>query len=335
MGATIKDVARETGLSIATISKYLNGGNVLEDNRQKIASAIDRLGYHVCAMARCLKTNRSMIVGVLIPDLKNIFCMTIISSIEDILMKNGYSTIVCDYGRQSGLESAKLDFLIERPVDGILLMPSGSELPALEPLVEKGLPVVLIDRALSKPRCDTVLVDNLNASYSAVERLIVLGHRRIGAICGPDGVFTARERYLGYERVLGDYGIPVDEALVKKGDFSIESGYALFSELVDGTGAPTAVFVTNYEMTLGAVMAANERNIRFPDNLSFIGFDNLTLAQVVKPKLSIVAQPMEQIGETAANLMLKRLKGDRGNFPAMMRLKTALLPGESVREHIV
>jgi LacI family transcriptional regulator len=119
---------------------------------------------------------------------------------------------------------------------------------------------------------------------------------------------------------------------VKKGDYGIDSGYALFNELVDGPGKPTAVFVTNYEMTLGAVMAANERNIRFPDSLSFIGFDNLQMARVVKPKLSIVAQPMEQIGETAAGILLKRLRGDTGNFPVMVRLKTSLLPGESVKE---
>ena len=132
MPATIKDVARETGLSIATISKYINGGNVLDENRASIDRAIERLGYKVNALARGLKTNQTMTVGVLIPDLKNLFCTTIISSLENILMQNGYSTIVCDYNQNPDMESGKLDFLVDKQVDGILLMPSGSPLAGPE-----------------------------------------------------------------------------------------------------------------------------------------------------------------------------------------------------------
>jgi LacI family transcriptional regulator len=332
MSVTINDIARETGLSIATISKYLNGGNVLEENRAKISNAIEKLGYKVNTLARGLKTNRTMTVGILIPDLKNIFCMTIISRLEDVLMQNGYSAIVCDYGQRTDRECEKLNFLADKQVDGIILMPSGTALPELQSFIDRGMPVVLIDRALERPRCDTVLVDNLNASYTAVEKLITFGHRRIGIVCGPEDIFTARERYLGYIRVLGDYGMQADESLIKKGDYGIDSGYALFNELMSARPSPTAVFVTNYEMTLGAVMAANERNIRFPDDLSFIGFDNLQLARVVRPTLAIVTQPMEQIGETAAGILLRRLKGDTGGFPAMVRLKTELFAGESIRE---
>jgi LacI family transcriptional regulator len=208
----------------------------------------------------------------------------------------------------------------------------GSILPELDDFINRGIPVVLIDRALEELRCDTVLVDNLNASYNAVEFLITKGHRRIGIICGPKDVFTARERLLGYERVYGDYAMTVDDALIKIGNYDVDSGYALFHELIDSSNPPTAVFVTNYEMTLGAVMAANERNIRIPEELSFIGFDNLQMARIVKPKLSIIVQPVEQIGEMAATILLRRLKGDMGNFPAMVRLKTSLMPGDSVKE---
>lgn len=334
MPVTIKDVAKETGLSIATISKYINGGNVLEENRASIDRAVEKLGFKVNTMARGLKTNKTMTVGVLIPDLKNIFCTTIISSLENSLMQSGYGTIVCDYGQREELESGKLSFLVDKQVDGVILLPSGAALPELGELTARGIPVVLIDRALEEPRCDTVLVDNLNASYNAVELLITKGHRRIGIICGPDDVFTARERLLGYVRVHGDYGMNVEEALVKKGDYGADSGYKLFNELMDAENPPSAVFVTNYEMTLGAVMAANERNVRFPADMSFIGFDNLQMAKVIKPRLSIVAQPMELIGETAASILLRRLRGDWGNYPAMVRLKTTLLPGESVSENM-
>ena len=335
MSVTIKDVARDTGLSIATISKYLNGGNVLEDNKASIKSVIEKLGYKVNTMARGLKTNKTMTVGVLIPDLKNIFCTTIISNLENILMQSGYSTIVCDYNQCKDTESEKLNFLVGKQVDGIILLPSGSTLLGLDGLIDRGIPVVLIDRAMEELHCDTILVDNLPASYNAVELLITRGHRRIGIICGPRDVFTARERLLGYVRVHGDYAMCVDETLVKTGDYDVDSGYSLLNDLLNLADPPTAVFVTNYEMTLGAVMAANERNIRFPDDISFIGFDNMQMARIVKPRLAIVMQPVEQIGEVAANILLRRLKGDMGNFPAMVRLKTSLVPGESIKELVI
>ena len=332
IAATIKDVAKHTGLSIATISKYINGGNVLDNNKILIDQAIKELGFKVNEIARGLKTNRTMTIGVLIPDLRNIFCTTIVSNIENILIQNGYSTIICDCKQSPALEKEKLEFLVNKMVDGIITMPIGSNARSIRALADKNLPVVLIDRAIREVDCDTVLVDNLNASYNAVEQLIIKGHKRIGIICGPGDIFTAEERLKGYIRVHEDYSMSVDKSLVKKGDYEVESGYRLFNELLDSENRPTAVFVTNYEMTLGAVMAINERNVKVPEELSFIGFDNLMMAKIVKPALSIVVQPMEQIGETAANILLRRLKGDMGNFPAMFRLKTELILRDSVRE---
>lgn len=331
---TIKDVAKATGLSIATISKYINGGNVLDENKVLIENAIKELGFKVNEIARGLKTNKTMTIGVLIPDLKNIFCTTIVSNIENILIQNGYSTIICDYQQNPKRENEKFDFLVNKMVDGIIIMPYGSyAYEGARDFTSRNIPVVLIDRAIENINCDTVLVDNLNASYGAVEQLIIKGHKRIGIICGPDNIFTAVERLKGYIRVYEDYTMKIDESLIKKGNYEIESGYSLLNELLDSENPPTAVFVTNYEMTLGAVMAINERNVKMPEELSFIGFDNLQMAKIVKPTLSIVVQPMEQIGETAANILLKRLKGDMSNFPSMFRLKTELLIKDSISEY--
>ena len=182
--------------------------------------------------------------------------------------------------------------------------------------------------------CDTVLVDNLNASYHAVEDLIVHGHRRIGIIGGPAAIYTAQERLKGYRRIHKDFDIEIEEDLVLEGDYSIESGYRLMDEFLKRPIPPSAVYVTNYEMTLGAIMALNESRILVPDGISIIGFDNLQLARVVKPALSIVVQPIQAIGETAANLLLKRMKGDQTGFPAIHRLKTELVVGESVKRLI-
>lgn len=322
-------MARLSGLSTATISKYINGVTVKQENRERIENAIETLDFRVNEIARGLKTNKTMTVGVLIPSLENIFATSIVSRIESILLQNGYSTIICDYQQDKELENRKFDFLMNKSVDGMIFMPSGIENSKIASAIESDTPVVLIDRSIKGLECDVVLVDNLNASYDAVELLIAGGHKRIGVICGPQEIFTAQERLKGYIRIHEDYELDVDSSLIKFGDYELQSGFMYMNELLDQLNPPTAVFVTNYEMTLGAVMALNKRNIAIPGELSFIGFDNIQLTNVIKPTLTIVMQPIQQIGDTAANLILKRMRGDKSGFPAMFRMKTEILKGES------
>lgn len=331
IGSTIKDVAKSTGLSIATISKYINGGNVLEKNREAIEVAIKDLNFRVNEMARGLKTNKTKTIGILIPNLEQVFCTSIVSNIENILIKYGYSTIICDYKEDAKLEKEKLQFLVSKMVDGIIMMPMVHEEAVIQEVINEGIPIVLIDRALNNVECDVVLVDNLNASYDAVEQFIIRGHKRIGIIVGPEDVYTAKERLKGYYRVHEDYTIPVCRELIKYGDYKIDSGYEYLKELMDLEPVPTAIFVTNYEMTLGAVMAINERNINVPEELSIIGFDNLQMSKIIKPPLSIVLQPIQNIGEISAETLLKRLSGDMSNFPTRFRLKAEVLIKGSVK----
>lgn len=331
MASTIKDVAKYTGLSIATISKYINGGNVLDKNKELIEEAIKELNFRVNELARGLKTNRTKTIGILIPNLEQVFSTSIVSSIENILIKYGYSTIICDYKEEPSLEKEKLEFLVNKMVDGIIIIPLGKEDSTIQQVIDQGIVVVLIDRVLKDVECDVVLVDNLNASYDAVEQFIIRGHKKIGIISGPKDIFTAEERLKGYYRVHEDYSIEAKDEYIKHGDFKIDSGYSLLLELMDMKEPPTAVFVTNYEMTIGAIMAVNERNINVPDELSLIGFDNLELARIIKPPLSIVIQPMQSIGEKAAEILLKRLSGDESNFPTRFRLKADVLIKESVK----
>lgn len=328
--STIKDVAKETGLSLATISKYLNGGNVMEDNRIKIKEAIERLEYKRNDMARGLKTNKTMTIGVLIPSLENIFFTSIVSIIEDQLLDHGYGTIVCDFKENPELEQKKLEFLINKHVDGIIMVSYGGNQEYLYELLQRDIPIILLDRMIKDVDCDVVLADNLNASYSAVEELITRKHKRIGIVCGPENTYTADERRKGYLRVHQDYHLEVDPNLMVVGDYTVESGYRSLENLWKLPERPTAVLVTNYEMTIGAIMAINDLEIQIPDELSIIGFDNIQMAKVVKPPLSIVEQPMKEIGETAASLLLKRLKNDYSDFPSVYRLKTKVIIKESV-----
>ncbi len=295
-----------------------------------IKDAIDRLDYKRNDMARGLKTNKTMTIGVLIPSLENIFFTSIVSIVEDLLQESGYGTIICDFKEDPSLEQKKLEFLVNKHVDGIIMVSYGGDYEYIKELQDKKMPVILLDRMIKGLDCDVVLADNLNSSYQAVEELITRKHRRIGIICGPENTFTADERRKGYIRVHQDYDLPLDEALLKNGDYTVENGYKALTELWQMSPRPTAVLVTNYEMTIGAIMAINDIGIAIPADLSLIGFDNIQMAKVVRPPLSIVEQPMKEIGLTAARLMIKRLQGDYSDFPSVSRLKTLVHIKESV-----
>lgn len=332
MAATIKDVAGRAGLSVATISKYLNGGNIQPENRLRIEEAVTALGYRVNETARGLKTNRTMTVGALLPRLDNVFFNAVVSGAEDLLMERGYGTIVCDYREDPLLERDKLRFLVGKRVDGLLVAPLGLSNEEIREIAGVDCPVVLIDRLSPGAPYDAVTVDNLNATYHAVEQLIARGHRRIGVICGPPGIYTAQERLKGYLRAHEDYGLTADPALIRHGVYDARTGHEQCRALLDLDPRPTAVFATSYDLTLGAIIALNERNVVLPGDISFIGFDDLQLAKVYKPALAMVTQPVREIAVRAAELLLRRLAGDRTGFPAVIRLKTEVVLRESVGE---
>ena len=330
MGATIKDIAKITGLGLATISKYINGGKVLEKNRIAIESAIEELDYTVNEFARSLKTSKSKIVGVIIPELSNIFVTSIITVIEDILRNNGYSVIVTDCRTDEGLEYDVASFLMAKKVDGIICMPVSKSGGFLKQAIKENIPIILIDRMLDDIETDVVMVDNVSAAQKAVTHLVENGHTEIGIIVGPDGIFTSQERLNGYKKSLSNENIKVNLANIIFSDYTIQGGYEALKKLVKGNDKMTAVFITNYEMTLGAIIAVNELGIKIPEDLSFIGFDNLQLSRIVKPKLTIVDQPLEDIGRSTANLMLKRLQESEPEAKKKIQLMTTLIQRESV-----
>ena len=333
MAATMKDIARRTGLGLATISSYFNGGNVREKNRIKIEEAIEELHYEVNEVARGLKTNATRTIGVVIPELNNTFCAEIITGMEDILRSHGYATIVCDCRTDKKLEQEAVEFLTRRRVDGIINMPVDEEGNHLKRFQKTGKPIVLIDRKIQGINCDSVLVDNKKAAEDAVRYFIERGHRNIGIIGGPKEVFTAQERMAGYYKALESAGIPVSESLIWHGDYTIQGGVRGLEELVQNNPEMTAVFVTNYEMTMGAMIGVNELGIRIPEQLSMIGFDNLQFARACNPKLTIVAQPTDGIAKEVAKVMLDRLEntGEASGELFSEKLETEIIAGKSVR----
>ncbi|WP_334195713.1 LacI family DNA-binding transcriptional regulator [Muricomes intestini] len=331
MAATMKDIAKKTGLGLATISSYLNGGNVREKNRIKIEAAIEELHFEVNEVARGLKTNRTKTIGVILPELNIAFCTQIITEVEDLLRNQGYATIICDCRSDEKREEEAVEFLLHRRVDGLIIMPSGKHGSYLKKFISAGKPVVLIDRELEEIECDCVLVDNESAVKDAVEKLILAGHTRIGIIIGPSDIYTAKRRYTGYCMAMEQAGLAVEERLIVRGDYTIEGGAAAMKKLVNKNPDMTAVFVSNCEMTMGAIIEINELGIKIPEQLSFVGFDNLEFAKANIPKLSIVTQPTKEIAGQVFELLLERLEGtDKQKKSQTVKLKTGFIEGKSV-----
>ena len=333
MAATMKDLAKRTGLDLATISSYFNGGNVREKNRKKIEEAIEELHYEVNEVARNLKTNATKTIGVVIPELNNTFCAEIITGIEDILRNHGYATMICDCRTDKKLEQEAVEFLCRKRVDGIINMPVDTEGGHLKTFQKTGKPIVLIDRKIKGVVCDSVLVDNEQAASDALRLLYEKGHRNIGIIGGPEEISTAQERMKGYCKTMEELNLPVRQSLIVHGDYTIQGGVKAMETLVQENPEMTAVFITNYEMTMGAVIGLNELGIRIPEEISLVGFDNLPFARACNPKLTIVSQPTDKIAEAAAGIMLERLE-HAGNESGCRteKLGTTIIHGKSIAQ---
>lgn len=331
LAATVKDIASKTGLGLATISSYLNGGNVREKNRVKIEDAIKELNFEVNEVARGLKTRRTHTIGVVLPELHNIFHMEIITEVEEYLRRRGYATMICDCKNSKELEKEAVEFLYRKRVDGIINIPVSSDGAHLESFIKNNKPVVLIDRKLKTVACDSVLVNNIQAAKEAVDLLIRNGHRRIGIIGGPEDIYTAQERMIGYHISLQEAGVEIEQSLIAHGNYTIKGGVECMKELIRRNPDMTAVFVINYEMTMGAVIGINELGLTIGENISMIGYDNVDFARATKPRLTIVEQPTIRIADEAARLMLSRLDGEHEENK-VVKVDSTILMGKSIRK---
>ncbi len=323
--ATIKDVAQLAGVSMATISKYINGGNVRPENADAIRKAIDTLGYRVNPFARGLKTRRNRSIGILLPDMTAPFYGSVVTALDKAFREHGYHTLISCYSSTHGLERDNLQFLIANGIDGLIYAPENLSAEEFHELTSHlSIPTVQIDRAIQGVAADCVLVDNSEVVYHSITGLINQGHSRIAIITGPKSVLTARERLVGYLRALSDRGILYDDSLVISANNDFAAGYQGFQTLMDLPDPPTAVFTTNYNITIGLVTAVRERGLRIPEELALLGFDCVEVCTMMKPPLPVIYQPEQCIGQTAAAYLIERLNGYSGP-PRTTRLKCSVI----------
>lgn len=331
MAATIRDIKNRTGLSLATISKYLNGGNVLPQNKALIEEAIEALHYEVNELARGLVTNRTRIIGVLVYDIECVFVGKMLHHLGLELHKRGYGMLICDSRNDEKMEVENLQFLMNKKVDGIIVLAVHLNSEFLKPVKEQKLPVVLLDRAFRDEEYDCVKIDNRTAAFRAVNELIRNHHRRI-AMIGSDVEYTGVEREKGFMEAMDEVGLPVREEYLRLGKHSFELGYRGMKELLELPEPPTAVFMGNYETTLGGIMAVNESSLTCPEDISLVGFDDLVMTGVLQPKMWIVVQPMKQMCEKAVELLLNRVEKKEEGPALRMSFSARLRKGDSIKK---
>lgn len=328
MTPTIRDVAREAGVSPSTVSRVLNGtAPVKEDKRRNVLLAISKLHYHPNGIARSLRRKKTNALGLVVPDITNPFFAEAAKGVEEIARMYNYIVILCNSENDPRRERTYLEVLKEKRVDGIILVTAGGR-GLLAARILKEIPIVVMDRSLPRLQVDTVVTDNVAGAYEAAKHLVTMGHRRIGIIAGPYSLAPARDRLEGYRKAFLEERIAWNPALVRQSSFTIMGGYEAMKELLNIRPRPTAVLASNDMMALGALRAIQEAHLRIPEDIAIIGYDDITVASLVNPQLTTVAQPTRAMGQMSVKMLLKRVHGD--SSPArVVTLKPTLIVRES------
>jgi LacI family transcriptional regulator len=332
--ATLREVAKRAGVSAGTVSHVLNGSvPVSRPLKKRVQDAIAALDYHPDYVARSLKTGRTSTIGIIIPDITNPFFPQMVRGAESVLWREGYSLITFNTDDQLERERQVLSLLRSRRVDGVLLViaPNRGDVCHIQGTLDAGIPTVCLDR---KPQgldgVDTITVDNVAGAKECVGHLIAMGHREIAMLTGNLTLANARDRVKGYKAALREAGIPVVPELIKEGDFREGTGFRLCHEaFASKHHRPSALFVSNTLMTMGALEALSRLGVHCPQDVALAAFDGFQHPDVFRPAITAVVQPVYEIGRLGAELLLWRL-GDGAHAATVHRqLKAELKVRES------
>ncbi|MCM3746191.1 catabolite control protein A [Paenibacillus pasadenensis] len=310
MTVTIYDVAREAGVSMATVSRVVNNNpNVKPQTRKKVYEAIERLGYRPNAVARGLASKKTTTVGVVIPDISNSNFAEVARGIEDIANMYHYNIILCNADKRKDKEIRVINTLLEKQVDGLLFMGGAVTEEHIQAFKTANVPVVLCATTDEDNKIPSVDINHEEAAYDAVKTLLAQGHTDIAMISGTlQDPSNGYARYQGYKRALEEAGIPESEDFVRVGNYRYESGVEAMNHFLSLDKHPTAVFSATDEMAIGAIHAIQDKGLRVPEDISVISVDNSRMASMVRPQLSAVAQPMYDIGAVSMRLLTKLMK---------------------------
>jgi LacI family transcriptional regulator len=332
--STITDIAGRAKVSTATVSHVLNNTRyVSPEIRNRIALACKELNYSPNSLASSLRSGKTKTIGLVLPDSSNPFFADIAHVIEDHAFSQGYSVILSNTEGDPGRELFSLGILVQKKVDGIILISTGDDPQAIEFLQGLSIPVVIADRDVpshSAPdNLAVVLLDNYLGGQLAARHAIDLGHRDIAIITGPSNLTPSSLRETGYRDMMAEAGIPVEEPWVARGDFTFLSGYAAATKILQLPRTPTALFCCNDMMAVGAIRAAVDLGLPIPESLSVIGFDDIALASYVHPRLTTVRQPVAEICKEIAQQLFAAFEDQQEHSYKRIVLKPDLVVRES------
>ena len=327
--ASISDVARESGVSIFTVSAVINNKSHVGKNlRERVENAIRKLNYRPNLIARSLIKQKTQTIGMIVPDIVNPFFPMVVRGAEDAAQKQGYNLLLCNSDDSLAKEEAAIELLLSKRVDGILLTKAAGEFSAsLRQTIEgANIPFVLVMRTYPALTKDAVVSDDYQGAYEAVCHLARSGRRRMGLISGPLKISNAKERWRGFRDALEEARLPYEPELVVEGDYRIESGFRAGHTLL--SHRPDGIYVANHLMTIGLLRAVEEMGLRCPEDFGLVSFDDYPWLGVFRPRLTTVELPKHQLGSEAAELLIQRIGGNQGK-PVLRKLSPELRIRES------
>lgn len=313
---TLRDIARELGLSVNTVSRALNGKpDVNRETRARVLETARDLGYVPNALAQSLVAGRSLSIGLVLSDVANPFNGKIIRGVEEAARERGYATVLANSNEQDDLERQAVQVLRSKRVDGMLIHPVQASEAHIVALEHDGIPVVLLNRHSDRFDISYVIINNASGAYQAVRHLVQLDHRLIAHITGPAQISSVRERITGYEKALDEAGLPRDPRLIVHAGLDMDAGYRAAHELLAAGPRPTAIFTYSDLIAIGVLKALSELHLQVPEDVSLVGFDDIDFASMLQVSLTTVHQPRAQIGRRGAEVLFELMEE-----PASQRL---------------
>jgi LacI family transcriptional regulator len=329
---TMRDVARLARVSVTTVSTIVNGrGGVSPELTRRVEEAMATLDYHPNEVARSLKVNRTFTIGMVVPDVSNLFFNDVLRGVETEARRNGFSVVLCDSHEDPLQERDLLTMLVRRRVDGILLAPAQASL-AESRLAGRRPPIVCFDREPGGFKGGVVVIDNALASYEGARHLIELGHQHIAIIAGPETTLTGSGRLEGFRKALQEARLPLREEYIRPGGFSMGGGHRAALEILQLPKPPTAVFSCNNRMTLGLMCALRDLGLRCPQDVSALGFDDFDWSELFSPRLTTIVQPSCEMGKRATEMLLQVIQASDQHLESSERNRLVLKAELRVRE---
>jgi LacI family transcriptional regulator len=305
---TMRDVARLAGVSTSTVSAVINGSVPVSSARaEKVRAAMTALDYHPDEVARSLKTGRTNVVGVIVPDITNAFYPEVVRGVEEAAGKAGYSVLLCDSSEDARTEEKHLNTLFARRVDGVLLACCAHS-TAYDTMVRRRFPMVFVDRVPAAAPEGTIATDNVGSGAMAARHLIALGHERIAMLAGNLELSPHRDRLEGFRKAMQETNLPIRDEYLISGGVQVQDGDDAGVQLLALHPRPTAIMVSNNQLFLGLLQALERRQVRIPEEVSVVGFDDHVWNAHFHPSLTAVAQATFEMGRRGFEL-LQRIMG--------------------------